>query len=56
MAAKNDKKLIKMKERLAQMEAELLNAITKKSSTSTEINVPEYTRRIKELKQQIAAS
>jgi hypothetical protein len=54
--SKNDKKVAKMKERVAQMEAELLSAITKKSSASTEINVPEFTRKINELKQQIANS
>ncbi len=51
---KANKKLEKMKERLAVMEAELLNAITKKSSSSVEINVSEYTRKIQELKAQIA--
>jgi hypothetical protein len=54
--AKADKKVAKLKERLAIMEAELLNALTKKSSTTSEINVPEYTRKIKELKAQIASA
>lgn len=53
--AKVDKKLAKMKERLADMEATLLDALTKKSSSTVEISVPEYTRKIKELKEQIAA-
>ncbi len=52
--AKADKKLQKLKERLAIMEADLLNALTKKTSSTSEINVPEYTRKIKELKAQIA--
>lgn len=50
-----NKKVAKMKERLALMESELLNAISKKSSTTVEINVPEYTRKIQELRSQIAA-
>lgn len=54
--AKADKKVAKLKERLAIMEAELLEALTKKSSSSSEINVPEYTRKIQELKKQIASS
>ena len=47
---KIEKKKTRLKERIATMELELLEALTKKTSTTTEINVPSYTREIQELK------
>jgi len=47
---KIEKKQKRLKERIATMEAELLESLTKKTSTTKEINVPSYTRDIKALK------
>ena len=47
---KVEKKKTRLKERIAIMEAELLESLTKKTSTTKEINVPSYTREIQELK------
>ena len=47
---KIEKKKTRLKERIATMELELLEALTKKTSTTKEINVPSYTREIQELK------
>lgn len=47
---KIEKKKTRLKERIAIMEAELLESLTKKTSTTKEINVPSYTREIQELK------
>lgn len=52
--ASNEKKKQKLQERLIQLEQELLLSLTKKSSTTTEIDVPGHTRKIKELKDQIS--
>ena len=47
---KIEKKKTRLKEKIATMELELLEALTKKTSTTKEINVPSYTREIQELK------
>jgi hypothetical protein len=49
-----DKKKKKLQERLALLEQELLVSLTKKTSTTTEIDVPGHTRKIKELKDQLS--
>ncbi len=54
MSKKDEKKKQRLQERLTQLEQELTTALTKKSSATTEINVPEYTRRIQELREQLA--
>ena len=53
MDKKAEKKLNKLKERLAESEATLLNAITKKDSKSAEVNVPMLTNQINKMKQEI---
>jgi ribosomal protein S15P/S13E len=53
MDKKAARKLEKLKERLAEFEATLLNAITKKDSKSAEVNVPMLTNQINKLKQEI---
>lgn len=55
MDKKTEKKLTKLKERLAESEATLLNALTKKDSKSAEVNVPALTEQIKKMKADIAA-
>lgn len=52
--ASNDKKKKKLQERLTMLEQELLLSLTKKTSTTAEIDVPGHTRKIKELKDQIS--
>ena len=47
---KLEKKKEKLRERIATMEAELLESLTKKTSTTKEISVPVYTREIQVLK------
>lgn len=53
--AKVDKKKKRLIERLETLETEMRDALTKKTSTTREINVPEQTRRITELRKEIAA-
>lgn len=53
MSAKDIKKKKRAQERLAELEATLLKSLTQKTS-AIEINVPEYTRKIQELKLQIS--
>ena len=53
--AKIDKKKAKLEERIARMESELLDSLTKKTSTTKEIDVPTYTREIHNLKLQLKA-
>lgn len=53
--ASKDKKLTKLKERLATLEQEMISSLTKKSSSTVEISVADYTRKIQELKKQIAS-
>jgi hypothetical protein len=53
VSAKDEKKKKRAKERLAELEATLVKSLTQKTS-AVEINVPEYTRKIQELKQQIS--
>ncbi len=55
MDKKTEKKLNKLKEQLAESEAMLLNALTKKDSKTAEVNVPALTERIKKMKADIAA-
>lgn len=52
-AAKDVKKKKRAQERLAELEQTLLKSLTQKTST-VEINVPEYTRKIQQLKQEIS--
>lgn len=47
---KLEKKRTRLKERIATMEVELIEALTKKTSTIKEIDVPSYTREINEMK------
>lgn len=49
-----EKKKRKIKERIEFLEEELRNALTKKTSDVKEINVPEQTRKIQELRDQLA--
>jgi hypothetical protein len=53
--AKADKKKLKLIERLTELETELRLSLQKKSSSAAEIDVPGKTRRIAELRAQIAA-
>ena len=53
--AKIDKKRKRLTERIQEMETELTNALTKKTSDVREINVPEHTRKITELRKELAA-
>lgn len=52
--ANTGKKKQKLQERLAMLEQELLLSLTKKTSTTAEIDVPGHTRKIRELKEQIS--
>lgn len=52
---KVEKKKTRLKERIAIMEAELLESLTKKTSTTKEINVPSYTRDIQKMKLELQA-
>jgi hypothetical protein len=54
MRNKIEKKRKKLSEQIAHMEAELLESLTKKTSTTKEINVPSHTSRIHELKVELA--
>jgi len=54
MSAKDEKKKAKLKERLTSLEAEMVSSLSKKSSSTAEISVSEYTRKIADLKAQIA--
>lgn len=51
--SKKDKKILKMRERIAELENALLTSLTKKTSDTPEISVSEYTRKIKEAKEQL---
>lgn len=48
--SKLEKKKAKIKERISELEALLLDSLTKKKSSNAEINVPEITEQIKKLK------
>lgn len=54
MSAKDEKKKKKLQEKLAQLEQEMVLALTKKTSSVAEISVSEYSRRIAQLREQIA--
>jgi len=47
---KIDKKRKKLQDRITEMENEMILSLTKKSSTTVEIDIPTYTRRINEMK------
>ena len=47
---KLDKKRKKLEERIEQLQNELVVSLTKKSSSTVEINVPSHQRKINELK------
>lgn len=51
---KVDKKKKKLQERIDILQEELTMALTKKSSTTAEINVGEFQRRIIELRKQLS--
>lgn len=51
--AKIDKKRKKLEERIQFLQEEMNNALIKKTSDIKEINVPEYTRKINELRIQL---
>ena len=53
--SKQEKKKIKLQERLAQLESDLRLSLQKKSSSAAEIDVPGKTRQIAELRNQIAS-
>lgn len=48
--SKVDKKKLKLQERILVLETELRESLTKKTSSTTEINVPVHQRKIQELK------
>ena len=50
---KIEKKKAKLLERIKFLENELIESLTKKTSTTKEINVPSQTRQIDELKKQL---
>ena len=52
--SKIDKKRKKLNERIVELENELSLSLTKKSSTTKEINVGEYQRKINQLKVQLS--
>lgn len=54
MTPKDLKKVNKLKERVATLESEMQNSLIKKSSSTVEISVSDYTRKIKELKLEIS--
>jgi hypothetical protein len=47
---KLEKKQKRLNERIDELESELLESLTKKTSTTKEIDVPGHTRKIQELK------
>jgi len=47
---KIEKKMKKLQDRITEMENEMRISLTKKSSTTVEIDVPTYVRRISEMK------
>jgi len=47
---KLDKKRKKLQDRIMEMENEMILSLTKKTSTTVEIDIPTYTRRINEMK------
>jgi Holliday junction resolvasome RuvABC endonuclease subunit len=49
-----DKKKAKLKERIEQLETELHTSLQKKTSNVAAINVPAFTSKIRELKDQLA--
>jgi len=51
---KIDKKRKKLEERIQQLQNELVVSLTKKSSSSLEINVPGHQRKIDELRMQLS--
>jgi hypothetical protein len=51
---KPEKKRLKLQERLAQLEAELKDSLSKKTHDSAEINVANHLKRINELRVQLA--
>lgn len=51
--SKIEKKKMKIRERIAELESELILHLTKKSSNVREIDVPLYQRRINDLKLQL---
>lgn len=50
---KIDKKKLKLKERINELEEEVRISLTKKTSNSAEINIPEYQRKISALKDEL---
>ena len=48
-----EKKRKKLKEKISELEAELRNALTKKTSTTKEINVASHTLRIQTLQKEL---
>ena len=52
--AKIDKKIKRAEERLEEMESALTLALTQKTSDTREINVPDQTRKIGELRKELA--
>ncbi len=53
--SKLEKNKIKIVERIKELEAELILSLTKKTSTTKEIDAPLYTRKIEDLKSQLKA-
>ena len=50
---KIEKKMKKLQDRITEMENEMRISLTKKSSTTVEIDVPTYVRRISEMKKRL---
>jgi hypothetical protein len=50
---KIEKKKEKLKERIKTLQDEMTSALTKKTSTTKEINVPSYQRKIAELQMEL---
>ncbi len=50
---KIDKKKIRLQERIDFLEKKLIESLTKKTSTTKEIDVPSYTKQINDLKIQL---
>ena len=51
---KVEKKIAKMKERIADMELDMLTNLKQKTSSTAEISIGEYQRRIETMKKELA--
>ena len=53
--SKTEKQRVKLQERIAELELELRTALQKKASSAKEIDVPGKTRRLAEMRRELAA-